>query len=113
MKETASSTGVEGRIVNLPSIAHNYTYKGGIRFEKINDKKKYNDKKSYGQSKLANILHTNELTRRFKAEGVNITANAVHPGLIMTKLFQYSGIWMKIFKLFTSILLWKNISQGA
>ncbi|KAK6140167.1 hypothetical protein DH2020_026165 [Rehmannia glutinosa] len=38
MKETAKSTGIEGRIVNLSSIAHNYTYKGGIRFEKINNK---------------------------------------------------------------------------
>ncbi|GFP98363.1 short-chain dehydrogenase tic 32 chloroplastic [Phtheirospermum japonicum] len=113
MKETASSTGIEGRIVNLSSIAHNYTYKGGIRFEKINDRKRYNDKKAYGQSKLANILHAKELSQRLKAEGVNITANAVHPGLIMTKLFQYSGIWMKIFKFFTSVLLWKNISQGA
>ncbi|KAK6140307.1 hypothetical protein DH2020_017846 [Rehmannia glutinosa] len=112
MKETAKSTGIEGRIVNLSSIAHNYTYKGGIRFEKINNKNRYDDKRAYGQSKLANILHANELSRRLKAEGVNITANAVHPGLIMTNLFKYSGLWMKIFKFF-SCFLWKNVPQGA
>ncbi|KAL0338335.1 UNVERIFIED_CONTAM: Short-chain dehydrogenase B, chloroplastic [Sesamum angustifolium] len=68
MKETANSTGMEGRIVNLSSIAH--------------------------------------------AEGVNITANSVHPGLIMTNLFKHSGVWMKNFQVFTCIL-WKNVPQGA
>uniref|UniRef100_A0A7C9FQ58 Protochlorophyllide reductase n=2 Tax=Opuntia streptacantha TaxID=393608 RepID=A0A7C9FQ58_OPUST len=38
MKQTAEATGIEGRIVNLSSIAHRHTYKGGIRFHKINDK---------------------------------------------------------------------------
>ena len=38
MKRTARATGVEGRIVNLSSIAHAHTYKHGIRFEKINDR---------------------------------------------------------------------------
>ncbi|XP_051132352.1 short-chain dehydrogenase TIC 32 B, chloroplastic-like [Andrographis paniculata] len=112
MKDTSKSSGIEGRIVNLSSIAHNYTYKGGIAFEKINDCKRYDDKRAYGQSKLANILHANELARRFKAEGLNITANSVHPGLIMTNLFKYSGFWMKIFKFFTCII-WKNVPQGA
>ncbi|KAH0761932.1 hypothetical protein KY290_018005 [Solanum tuberosum] len=39
---------------------------------------------AYGQSKLANILHTCELTRRLKEEGVEITANSLHPGTITT-----------------------------
>ncbi|KAH6805900.1 Rossmann-fold superfamily protein [Perilla frutescens var. frutescens] len=113
MKETAKSTGIEGRIVNLSSIAHIHTYRGGIRFENINDKRGYDDKRSYGQSKLANILHANELSRRFKAEGVNITANAVHPGFIMTNLYQYSSIWIKKVFRFVTSMLWKNVSQGA
>ncbi|KAK4419097.1 Short-chain dehydrogenase B, chloroplastic [Sesamum alatum] len=111
MKETANSTGIEGRIVNLSSVAHIHTYKGGIGFAKINDKSRYNDMRAYGQSKLANILHANELSRRLKAEGVNITANSVHPGLIMTNLFKYSG-WMKILRFF-SYILWKNVPQGT
>ncbi|GAY45137.1 hypothetical protein CUMW_087190 [Citrus unshiu] len=41
MNRTAKETGIEGRIVNLSSIAHQYTYKGGIRFQKINDKARY------------------------------------------------------------------------
>lgn len=41
MKVTAESSGVEGRIVNLSSIAHLHTYKEGIRFDKINDQDRY------------------------------------------------------------------------
>ena len=41
MKQTAKATGIEGRIINLSSIAHNYTYRKGIRFNKINERKGY------------------------------------------------------------------------
>lgn len=112
MKRTAKETGIEGRIVNLSSIAHQYTYKGGIRFHKINDRSSYSDKKAYGQSKLASILHANELSQQFQEEGVNITANSVHPGLIMTNLFKHSAAVMRILKFF-SFFLWKNVPQGA
>ncbi|KAI3721491.1 hypothetical protein L2E82_32504 [Cichorium intybus] len=112
MKETAAATGIEGRIVNLSSVAHLYTYKEGIRIDKINDKHSYSDKRAYGQSKLANILHANELSRRLKEEGVNITANSVHPGIIMTDLMRHSFWQMRILKLFT-YLIWKNVPQGA
>ncbi|KAK4755315.1 hypothetical protein SAY87_009072 [Trapa incisa] len=90
MKYTARVTGIEGRIVNLSSLAHAHTYKNGIEFDKINDQRSYEDKKAYGQSKLANILHANELSRRLKEEGANITVNSVHPGLIMTDLMRHS-----------------------
>ncbi|XP_041026316.1 short-chain dehydrogenase TIC 32 B, chloroplastic-like isoform X2 [Juglans microcarpa x Juglans regia] len=110
MKNTARTTGIEGRIVNLSSIAHHHTYEHGIRFDNINDSVGYSDKKAYGQSKLANILHANELSRRLKEEGVNITANSVHPGLIMTPLMRHSAVMMRLLQLFT-YFLWKNIPQ--
>jgi retinol dehydrogenase 12 len=37
MKSTAKSTGIEGRIVNLSSIAHHHTYENGIIFDQLND----------------------------------------------------------------------------
>lgn len=46
---------------------------------------------AYGQSKLANALHAKELTRRFQEEGVNITANCLHPGIIATGLARHGG----------------------
>ncbi|KAL2344969.1 hypothetical protein Fmac_006254 [Flemingia macrophylla] len=112
MKQTAKATGIEGRIINLSSIAHNYTYRKGIRFNKINERKGYGKKKAYGQSKLANILHTNELSRRLQEEGVNITANSVHPGVIMTPLMRHSSHLMNFLKVFT-FYIWKNVPQGA
>lgn len=112
MKQTAKETGIEGRIVNLSSIAHLYTYEEGIRFDNINEEDGYSDKKAYGQSKLANILHAKELSRRLQEEGVNITANSVHPGVIMTPLMRHSSLLMNFLKTFT-FFMWKSVPQGA
>ncbi|XP_074588738.1 short-chain dehydrogenase TIC 32 B, chloroplastic-like [Curcuma longa] len=112
MKTTAAKTGIEGRIVNVSSIAHIGPYSEGIKFDKLNDKKSYNDKLAYGQSKLANILHSNELARRLKAEGANVTANSVHPGLVRTNLGKHSPVFMTVLRTVTCVL-WKNIPQGA
>ncbi|KAL0923279.1 hypothetical protein M5K25_007329 [Dendrobium thyrsiflorum] len=38
IKRTAKETGIEGRIVNLSSIAHLNTYEGGILFDQIDNK---------------------------------------------------------------------------
>ncbi|XP_077217581.1 short-chain dehydrogenase TIC 32 B, chloroplastic-like [Tasmannia lanceolata] len=112
MKSTAKFSGIEGRIVNLSSIAHVLTYEEVIRFDKINDQSGYSDKKAYGQSKLANILHANELSRRLQEDGANVTANSVHPGLIMTNLMRHSTLLMQVVKLFT-YFFWKSVPQGA
>lgn len=37
LRSTAKATGIQGRIVNLSSIAHIHTYQEGIRFHGIND----------------------------------------------------------------------------
>ncbi|XP_015949116.1 short-chain dehydrogenase TIC 32 B, chloroplastic [Arachis duranensis] len=112
MKQSAKASGIEGRIINLSSIAHTYTYEEGIRFDNLNDEAGYSDKRAYGQSKLANILHANELSRRLKEEGVNITANSVHPGVIMTPLMRHSTLLMNFLKMFT-FFIWKSVPQGA
>ncbi|KAJ8533805.1 hypothetical protein K7X08_007129 [Anisodus acutangulus] len=112
MKETARATGIGGRIVNLSSVAHLVCPYEGIRFHNINDKDSYQDKLAYGQSKLANLLHANELSRRLQEEGANITVNSVHPGLIMTNLMRHSAFLMRILRVFTCFL-WKNVPQGA
>ncbi|KAG6507758.1 hypothetical protein ZIOFF_033110 [Zingiber officinale] len=113
MKSTAERTGIESRIVNLSSEAHMTTYRTGIRFDKLNDKDFYNDKLAYGQSKLANILHANELARRLKEEGVlNVTANSLHPGLIRTNLARHSTAFVGALQTATCVL-WKTIPQGA
>ncbi|KAL7609260.1 hypothetical protein Lser_V15G09893 [Lactuca serriola] len=120
MKKTVKESGKEGRIAILSSEIHRMTYKEGIRFDKINDEKRqtflsfqdgYSAFSAYGQSKLANVLHAKELTRRFQGEGVKITANAMHPGVIATNLARNGGFNAFFYGVFNRIL--KNIPQGT
>ncbi|KAK1583264.1 hypothetical protein Q3G72_022322 [Acer saccharum] len=112
MKKTAKESGREGRIVNVSSDGHQLAYREGIRFDKINDQSGYSSFAAYGQSKLANILHTNELTKRFKEDNVNITANSLHPGVIDTNLFRYNGIINGLTQKLGRYVF-KNLPQGA
>ncbi|KAB5564515.1 hypothetical protein DKX38_004569 [Salix brachista] len=112
MKKTARESDREGRIVILSSEAHRFTYSEGIRFDKINDESGYNSIWAYGQSKLANVLHANELTRRLKEEGVNITANSLHPGAIMTNLLRFHSVINSVVTMVGRFVL-KNVHQGA
>ncbi|CAM0949257.1 unnamed protein product [Alopecurus aequalis] len=112
MKKTARESNVEGRIVNVSSDAHKLTYQEGIRLDKINDETEYGAFGAYGQSKLANILHANELARRFKEEGVNITANSLHPGGIITNLLRHHSIIDVLHRTLGKLVL-KNANQGA
>ncbi|KAL5811253.1 hypothetical protein ACOSQ4_027821 [Xanthoceras sorbifolium] len=112
MKKTTRESGREGRIVNLSSDGHCLAYREGIRFDKINDQSGYSSFGAYGQSKLANILHANELAKHFKADNVNITANSLHPGVIDTNLFRYNGIINGLTQKLGRFVF-KNVQQGA
>ncbi|GMN44576.1 hypothetical protein TIFTF001_013775 [Ficus carica] len=78
MKKTARQSKKEGRIVNVSSIAHRFPYPEGIRFDKINDQSGYSSGAAYGQSKLANVLHANELARHLKGAATTCYV-ALHP----------------------------------
>jgi NAD(P)-dependent dehydrogenase (short-subunit alcohol dehydrogenase family) len=81
----ALRAGAPSRIVNLSSGGHRF---GGVDFDDPNyERRPYDKFGSYGQSKTANVLFSVELTRRLAGQG--ITANAVHPGVIMTELARY------------------------
>ncbi|XP_028798791.1 short-chain dehydrogenase TIC 32, chloroplastic [Neltuma alba] len=112
MKKTATKSKKQGRIVNVSSEAHRFAYREGIRFDKINDQSSYSSWLAYGQSKLANILHANELARRFKEDGVDITANSLHPGAIATNLFRHSNVVNGLANVIGRFVL-KNVPQGA
>ena len=43
---------------------------------------------AYASSKLANVLHARELSRRMAAEGHQVTAVSLHPGVIATELLR-------------------------
>jgi NAD(P)-dependent dehydrogenase (short-subunit alcohol dehydrogenase family) len=66
------------RIVNVASEAHRMVK--GIDFDDLQAAKAYHPWHVYGQSKLANILFTRELSRRL--DGTGVTANSLHPGFV-------------------------------
>jgi len=55
---------------------------GRIDFDDLQGARSYSGQRAYSQSKLANILFTNELARRL--QGTGVTANSVHPGVVRT-----------------------------
>ncbi|MCL7037386.1 hypothetical protein MKW94_027964 [Papaver nudicaule] len=118
MKSTAHQSNIEGRIINVSSNAHRYSYNEGILFDRINDKSRFNILWAYAQSKLANVLHSNELARRLK-EGVQITANSLTPGAVETNIFRDTFLSGKHHHFLESIassvgkLFLKNVQQGA
>ncbi|TVU26173.1 hypothetical protein EJB05_28709 [Eragrostis curvula] len=69
---------------------------------------------AYSHSKLANILHANELARRFEEEGCNLTANSLHPGVILTNIVRYiaSNRVLDPLRPVAKLFL-KDIPQGA
>jgi NAD(P)-dependent dehydrogenase (short-subunit alcohol dehydrogenase family) len=70
------------RVVTLSSAGHKF---GGIDFEDPNYRHRdYEKWQAYGQSKTANALFSVALNERLSGRGV--TANAVHPGMIVTEL---------------------------
>ncbi|MEN8153402.1 MAG: SDR family NAD(P)-dependent oxidoreductase [Acidobacteriota bacterium] len=73
---------VGARIINVSSMIHAHS----IDFENLNAEKYYSGDNAYSLSKLCNILFTYELSDIFKNS--NIIINALHPGVINTKLLR-------------------------
>jgi len=71
------------RVVNVSSLAHLI---GKIKFSDLNRDKYYNKWLAYGQSKLANLLFTSELQRKFDKAGKPTISVAAHPGWAATNL---------------------------
>ncbi len=69
----------QARIINVSSMIH----ASDIDFENLQGEKWYDGSDAYSQSKLCNILFTYKLAGRVNK---HITVNAVHPGVINTKL---------------------------
>lgn len=73
----------QGRVVNLSSLMHR---RGRMDFDDLMGVKRYDKWAIYAQSKLANLLFTLELQRRFERAGLAVRAVACHPGYASTNL---------------------------
>ncbi|OQR85927.1 short-chain dehydrogenase/reductase family protein [Achlya hypogyna] len=84
--------GTPARVVNLSSMAqYIYAPDEGIRFDDLGGDKSYYEWERYGQAKLANVLFSTELNRRYQDQ--HVISIALHPGAILsTELSRYMGI---------------------
>ncbi|XP_062133064.1 retinol dehydrogenase 13-like [Drosophila sulfurigaster albostrigata] len=100
------------RIVVVSSLAHT---RGEINIGDLNSELSYDEGKAYSQSKLANVLFTQELAKRL--DGTGVTVNALHPGIVDTELFRHMGFFTNFFAgLFVKPLFWpfvKTPKSGA
>lgn len=76
-----------GRVVMVSSMGYILAPAEGIQFDNLSGNKAYKPFVNYGQTKLANILFSNELSRRYVDTA--LCANSIHPGLVQTNLGRY------------------------
>jgi len=100
------------RVVNISSNAH---YAGEMDFDNLQYVDGgYNPTAAYNRSKLANLLFTYELQRRFESKGAEALALAAHPGIAATGLADHflggklSGLIQGIMK-----VLFQSAKMGA
>ena len=104
----------DARVVCLSSTGHKLS---GVNFDDIHfERRDYNKWKAYGQAKSANAMMALGLHLTYGGQG--ITANAVHPGGIMTGLQKFLPLeemralgWLKADD--TPLDIFKSTEQGA
>ena len=102
----------QGRVVMLASGASTRRAPPqGIRFDNLSGQIDYDPDEAYGVSKLSNVLFARELAQRLQP--TEATANAVHPGVIMTNLGRHLPEWQVFVAGTLGSLFMKSIEQGA
>lgn len=72
-----------GRVVHVASVQHKAAK--AFPFEDLQQtRRRFRGIRVYGESKLGNVLFSNELARRCAGSGV--TSNALHPGTVVTNV---------------------------
>jgi len=94
------------RIVNVSSMAHK---SGNINFDDINwDNRKYKPMKSYGDSKIANLYFTSELSKKLREKGTDTIVTSAHPGWTATELQRHNSAFDFLNRFFA-----QNVSMGT
>ena len=96
------------RVVTVSSGA---SAMGRIDFDDLQGARNYSGQRAYNQSKLANIMFTNELARRL--EGTGVTANSLHPGVVRTNFGAEDQAWLFTVVSRVVLPLLKTPAQGA
>lgn len=101
------------RVVNVSSSGHRMGKMdfGNLLYENGD---KYTPSGAYGRSKLANLLFTRELQRRFETQGIDAMALAAHPGGSDTNLGNHleGSFWFKLLRPLMERMI-QNAAMGA
>lgn len=103
----------QGRVVVLSSGRYVSAPPEGIQFDNLSGEKGYEPLMGYGQSKLANALFSQELSRRLADSGSNATSNAVLPGVIMTNLGRHMPFWKQTLARLIGWTFMRSVEAGA
>lgn len=103
------------RIINVSSKLHLRADSASI--ELMNSKKDYGMFASYERSKLAQVIHAIEMTKRLRRlnSGTKVTINSCHPGVVDTNLCRIP-IYQNYLKKIVQPFLWfffKTDQDGA
>jgi len=80
------------RIVNVASTAYRFSKP---TLDDIQSEHSYSPMWEYGNTKLWNIMFTQELAQRLREHGItNVTTNSLHPGAVATGYGKQSGGWL-------------------
>jgi NAD(P)-dependent dehydrogenase (short-subunit alcohol dehydrogenase family) len=103
LQSTAALPDSDVRVINMTSLAYKLAPTQGIDFATLKTSQAtlglFNKWARYGQSKLAQMLYTDELARRYP----EITWVSVHPGIILTGLFEATTFLTRLPVLLMSI----------
>jgi NAD(P)-dependent dehydrogenase (short-subunit alcohol dehydrogenase family) len=113
LEATAEQPGSDVRIISLSSAGHQLAPKGGLLLDAVHSETgSIGTVARYGQSKLANILYSNELAKRYP----KIRCISVHPGSVDTGLkrgIQSSYPWLSPIIPVLSVFFTNSVQQGA
>jgi retinol dehydrogenase-12 len=80
------------RIVNVASMAYRFSKP---TLDDLQSEHSYSPIWEYGNTKLWNIMFTQELAQRLRSHGItNVMTNSLHPGAVATGYGQQSGGWL-------------------
>ena len=100
------------RISQVVTVASSVHLRAELRLEELRHVSRYNMWRAYSRSKLANVMFSNALARRY--EHTNLRANCLHPGMIASRILpQHSRLWRTLGGIAAGIGLLDRPARGA
>ncbi|KFM62392.1 Retinol dehydrogenase 12, partial [Stegodyphus mimosarum] len=96
------------RIINVSSLAHAFAK---LDVEDLKNEKRLSDMNVYANSKLANILFSQELAS--KLHGTGVTVNSLHPGAVKTNILTGPTTFLILISKILFIIVGKSCEEGA